>query len=301
LPVLTNKLLVTETLPLPMRGTGTKNFTFEKLVKSSSPTLLHHALTFEYTSNPAWFAVQALPYLMETTNESAEAAWNRYYANALAQKIVASSPRIKQIFATWKTFDTAALISNLQKNQELKSALLHETPWVLQAKTETEQKKNIALLFDLVRMTSELKSSLEKLKAAQSSNGGFVWMKGAPDDRYMTQYIITGLGRLRKLKAVPEEHAAQLGTIETKALRYLETKIAEDYASLIKHKANLKQNNTQQIQIQYLYLRSLYNLKTSATALAAIDYYTKQAAQFWMAQNKYMQGMIALALDRIGR
>ncbi|HZH96383.1 MAG TPA: alpha-2-macroglobulin family protein, partial [Flavisolibacter sp.] len=218
-PVLTNKLLVTETLPLPMRGTGTKNFTFEKLVKSSSPTLLHHALTFEYTSNPAWFAVQALPYLMETTNESAEAAWNRYYANALAQKIVASSPRIKQIFATWKTFDTAALISNLQKNQELKSALLHETPWVLQAKTETEQKKNIALLFDLVRMTSELKSSLETLKGAQSSNGGFVWMKGAPDDRYMTQYIITGLGRLRKLKAVPEEHAAQLSTIETKAVR----------------------------------------------------------------------------------
>lgn len=300
MPVLTNKLLVTETLPLPMRGTGTKNFTFEKLLKSGSPTLLHHALTVEYTANPTWFAVQALPYLIETTNESSEATWNRYYANALAQKIVASSPRIKQIFATWKTFDTAALESNLQKNEELKSALLQETPWVLQAKTEAQQKKNMALLFDLVRMDSELTNSLEKLKQAQSSNGGFVWMKGAPDDRYITQYILIGLGRLRKLKALPEEHAAQLTNIETKALRYLETKIVADYASLIKYKANLKENNIQQVQIQYLYLRSLYNLKTSATATTAIDYYTKQATQFWMTQNKYMQGMIALALHQSG-
>ena len=69
-----------------------------------------------------------------------------------------SSPRIKQIFEKWKTIDTAALLSNLQKNQELKSVLLEETPWVLQAKTEEQQKKNIALLFDMVRMSNELES-----------------------------------------------------------------------------------------------------------------------------------------------
>ena len=48
--------------------------------------------------------------------------------------------------------DTAAFLSNLQKNQELKAVLLEETPWVLEAKTEAQQKKNIALLFDMVRM-----------------------------------------------------------------------------------------------------------------------------------------------------
>jgi hypothetical protein len=39
--------------------------------------------------------------------------------------------------------------------------LLEETPWVLQAKTEAEQKKNIALLFDLVRMSKELNSAMK--------------------------------------------------------------------------------------------------------------------------------------------
>ena len=86
-----------------------------------------------------------------------------------------------------------------RKNEELKAILLEETPWVLQAKSEAEQKKNIALLFDMIRMSHELNSSYEKLKQMQSSNGGFVWFKGGPDDRYMTQYIVTGIGHLKKL------------------------------------------------------------------------------------------------------
>ena len=116
----------------------------------------HHALTVEYTSNPAWYAVQALPYLMEYPYDCAEQTWNRYYANSLASFIANSSPRIKQVFEQWKTKDTAALLTNLQKNEELKAVLLEETPWVLQAKTEAEQKKNIALLFDMIRMSQRI-------------------------------------------------------------------------------------------------------------------------------------------------
>jgi uncharacterized protein YfaS (alpha-2-macroglobulin family) len=56
-----------------MRGSGTKNFSFDKLLKSgTSQTLQNYSLTVEYTSNPAWYAVQALPYLMEYPYECAE-------------------------------------------------------------------------------------------------------------------------------------------------------------------------------------------------------------------------------------
>ncbi|HZI00679.1 MAG TPA: alpha-2-macroglobulin family protein, partial [Flavisolibacter sp.] len=174
IPVLSNKMLVTETMPLPMRGTGTKNFSFEKLIKSNSPTLQHHGLTVEFTSNPSWYAVQALPYLIEQDQEHAEQIWNRYYANALALKIANSAPRIHELFQSWKTKDTAALLSNLQKNEELKAVLLAETPWVLEAKTEAQQKQNISLLFDIVRMSGELKESLQRLQTMQSPNGGFI-------------------------------------------------------------------------------------------------------------------------------
>lgn len=296
--VLTNKTLVTETMPLPMRGSGTKNFSFEKLLKSgNSATLQNQSITVEYTSNPAWYAVQALPYLMEYPYECAEQIWNRYYANALASKIANASPRLKNIFSQWSEADTAALLSNLQKNQELKSALLEETPWVLQAKTEAEQKKNIALLFDMVRMSNEMSGNLEKLKTMQSSNGGFVWFIGGPDDRYITQYIITGIGHLKKLGV----NVDNLNSILKIAIPYLDKKIKEDYDNLVKRKADLKKQQVGYYEIQYLYMRSFFpENKIPAVSQTAYNFYKKQSQQFWVKQNKYMQGMIALALNRSG-
>jgi hypothetical protein len=302
MPVLTNRMLVTETMPLPMRGTGTKNFSFDKLIKSgSSESLQHYALTVEYTSNPAWYAVQALPYLMEYPYDCAEQTWNRYYANSLASFIANSSPRIKQVFEQWKISDTAALLSNLQKNEELKAVLLEETPWVLQAKSESEQKKNIALLFDMVRMSKELNSSYDKLKQMQSPNGGFVWFKGGPDDRYMTQYIVTGIGHLKKLNGYADGQKPKLDEILAIAIPYLDKKIKEDYDNLIKYKTDLKKYSPDYNTVQYLYMRSFFpEYKIAAASKKAYDYFRSRAQLTWTKQNKYMQGMIVLALGRTG-
>ena len=302
LPVLTNRMLVTETLPLNMRGAGTKNFKFDKLLNSgNSETLQNHALTVEYTSNPAWYAVQALPYLMEYPYECAEQTWNRYYANSLATMIANSSPRIKQVFEQWKTEDTAALLSNLQKNEELKSVLLEETPWVLDAKNEEQQKKNIALLFDLVKMSNELNSSYEKLKQMQSSNGGFVWFKGGPDDRYITQYIVTGIGHLKKLNGYTKDQETKLKQILATAIPYLDKKIKEDYDDLVKYKTDLKKYVPGYTEIQYLYMRSFFpEYPTAAASQKAYNYFRERAQKTWAQQNKYMEGMIALALNRTG-
>jgi uncharacterized protein YfaS (alpha-2-macroglobulin family) len=79
LPVLSNRMLVTESMPLSLRGSGTKKFNFEKLINSNnSNSLRNQSLTVEFTSNPAWYAVQALPYMMEYPYDCAEQIWNRY-------------------------------------------------------------------------------------------------------------------------------------------------------------------------------------------------------------------------------
>jgi uncharacterized protein YfaS (alpha-2-macroglobulin family) len=306
LPVLSNKTLVTETLPLPMRGEGSKTFTFKKLTEANSETLQHQALTVEYTSNPAWYAVQALPYLMEYPYECAEQNWNRYYANALASMIVNKAPRIKAVFSKWLDSSKASptgggLEGALQKNQELKTALLEETPWVMQAKSEEQQKKNIALLFDAVRMSNELKANLQKLKAMQLPNGAFPWFKGGSEDRYITQYILTGIGHLIKLNALSENDAAELNSIIKTALTYLDKKIKQDYDNLKKYRADLSKQQVGYNEIQYLYMRSFFpNHAVWGDAQIAYVYYQKQAAQFWTKQNKYAQGMTALALHRKG-
>ncbi|OJV17648.1 MAG: alpha-2-macroglobulin [Dyadobacter sp. 50-39] len=302
LPVLPNRMLVTESLPIYSRGNGERNFMFEKLKNSEkSATLTHQSVTVEFTSNPSWYAIQALPYLMEFPWECAEQTWSRYYANAIAGSIVRSSPRIAQVFSRWKGLDTATLKSNLNKNQELKALLLEETPWVMAAKSETDQKKNIALLFDLVRMGNEQDRMVLKLEDMQNPNGGFPWFEGGPDDRYITQYIVTGIGHLKKMKALDPEQERKVNRLIDKALPYLDARLMEDYAMLLRHKVDLGKHIPDSYAIQYLYMRSFFPTKPVAPASKeAYQHYSQRAKESWISHSKMLQGMIALVMERSG-
>lgn len=299
IPVLTNQMLVTESMPLPMTGNGTKVFNFEKILKSDKSSSLHNwGLTVEYTPNPAWYAVQALPFLEEGNYSNTVSHFSRFYANALAQRIAGSNPKIREIFEEWKSTDTAALLSNLQKNEELKYILLEETPWVMAAKSEEEQKRNIALLFDMTRMQSNLQNSWNKLREMQSVNGGFVWLKGAPEDRYMTQYVITGLGRLAKLGGVPVAMQSEWQEITQKGLAYLDARMKEDYEKLLRSKTDLKNNQLTPLTIHLLYMYSYFDYKVKNST--AYKFYMQQARKFWPEQSNYMKGLIAVAMTRSG-
>lgn len=300
LPVISNRMLITETLPLPVRGTVSKNFGFGKLLKSGeSQSLQQHGITVEFTSNPAWYAVQALPYLTEEKYESAEQVFNRFYANALASHLAGASPKLKAIVEKWKSSDTSAFLSNLQKNEELKSVILQETPWVMEARNESQQKKNIALLFDMVRMSSEMNSSLAKLKDMQSPNGGFVWFNGGPEDRYMTQYILSGLGHLKKLGALPAS-ATQLKEIIGNGISYLDQEMKKDYAQVKKIK-NKTSGDAGYIQVQYLYMRSFFDeIAVPGDVFPAYNYFRNLSKSNWVQMNTMLRGMIALSLFRTG-
>ena len=304
-PVLTNRMLVTESLPLPVRYNQPKTYKLNKLLTNSSTTLTNHNLTLEFTANPAWYAVQALPYMMEFPYECSEQLFSRYYANSIATHIANSSPKIKAVFDSWKRDSesekgSTALLSNLEKNQELKSLLLEETPWVMQAKDETELKKRLALLFDLNKMSNELDAALHKLEKAQVSNGGFPWFPGMPDSRYITQHIVTGMGHLQKLGVIDFQKERKAWNMTENAVRYLDDRIREDYENLKKYKADLSKNNLSSEQIQYLYARSFFQsqIEISSNNKEAFNYYKGQPEKFWLENSRYMQGMIALALHR---
>ncbi|MBN1637847.1 MAG: hypothetical protein JW866_02695, partial [Ignavibacteriales bacterium] len=299
LPVLVNRMLVTESLPLPIRGKTTKEFKFTKLLENKSTTLKHFKYTLEFTSNPAWYAIQALPYMMEYPYECSEQTFNRLYANSIATHIANSSPKIKKVFEQWKTVDKDALLSNLEKNQELKSLLLEETPWVMQAQNETEQKKRVGLLFDLNMMAREKASALKKLFDMQLANGGFPWFPGDRDNRYITQYIVTGFARLGKLNIDYNTANMNVDDKLKKSVEYLDYWIVDDYKNLLKWKVDLEKDHLGYIQIQYLYARSFFpELKMSSETEKVFEYYKGQAKKYWLNKGSYMQGMICIALHR---
>jgi uncharacterized protein YfaS (alpha-2-macroglobulin family) len=303
LPVVTNRMLVTETMPLPIRGKQTKTFKLDKLVNNKSTTLRHQRYTLEFTSNPAWYAIQALPYLMEYPYDCVEQTFSKYYANSIASHIANSNPRIKQVFDTWKNIQPDALLSNLEKNQELKSALLEETPWVLQAKDESQRKRMVGVLFDLNRMAGEQARALDKIVKAQAANGGFSWFPGFPEDRYMTQHIIAGMGHLDVMGVKSVRADDRTWEMVTNALSYLDSKIKRDYDDLKdlarQKKIDLNDNHIGYLQYHYLYIRSYFkDVAIPNSSKEAFDYYLGQAKKYWLSTNMYMQGMACLALHR---
>ena len=302
IPVLSNRMLVTESMPLPIRSNQTKEFNFTKFISQNngSTTLKNHNYTLEFTANPAWYAVQALPYIMEYPYECAEQTFARYYANSLASYIVNSKPKIKTVFESWKNSSPESFLSNLQKNQELKALILEETPWVLQAKNESENKKRVALLFDLNTMSNEMAKAFRKLKKAQTSNGGFWWFEGGPDDWYITQHICNGFGHLGKLNVVKLKEDNEIWDMMYRAVRYCDNRMREEYEWVKKYNKNYKnENHLSYMAIQYLYMRSFFpDIELEKRNKECTEYYKKQEQSYWLQQSRYMQGMIALTLHR---
>ena len=300
LPVLSNRILITESLPINMRKTNRKDFVFLNLLNSDKrESLSHQSITVEYSSNPIWYVVQALPYLMEPSFDCAEQYFNKFYANTLASFICNKNKNIESVFEQWKTKDTSALVSNLEKNESLKSTLLEETPWVLDAKNETTQKKNIAKLFDKNHIQTETNNSITQLIQLQNNSGAFSWFKGGNDDRYMTQYILSGIGHLRSIQAMNDSTYNVLYPLIEKSMLYLDNKINEDYARVLKEPKQMNNNQLSSTAIQYLYLRGFYkDIPVLKDAEKAVAYYTKQAKTYWTKNNRYLQAMIALSLKR---
>jgi hypothetical protein len=293
-PVLSRRVLVTESLPLPMRGPGTKHFDFTRLEESGkSTTLRNQSLTVQMVSNPAWYAVMALPYLMEFPYECAEQTFNRFYANALARTIANSDPKIRRVFDLWKS--TPALESPLEKNPDLKSVMLEETPWLRQAQSESQARKNVGLLFDDNRLNSELDRAFQKLTETQLPDGAWPWFPGGAANDYITLYITTGFGRLRQLGADVDVAPAQ------RALNRLDNWMREEHERLLKDWKKPEDYVPGATDALYLYGRSFFlkDQPIAAENKPAVEFFLRQARQHWLKTDcRQTQGQLAIALQR---
>jgi hypothetical protein len=294
LPVLARRVLITESLPLPIRGPGTRTFEFTSLSNSvDSTTLRHQNLRVEMASNPAWYAVLALPYLMEYPHECAEQVFNRLYANALARHIAGSNPRIRQIFDQWRA--TPALDSPLEKNADLKAIALAETPWVRDAQSESEARRSVGVLFDANRLDAETERALRKLEELLLPEGAWPWFPGGPRNDFISLYLVSGFGRLRQLGVdLPM-------TLPLRALPRLDTWMDDRYQDLKERKLLDRLNIDASIGL-YLYGRSFFMaaLPLPPASQEALGYWLHQAREHWLKLDRQTQGHLALAMTRFG-
>lgn len=302
LPVLSNKEYITETLALPVGGKETRIFPLDSLFNRNSSSATNRKLTVEFTGNPAWYAVQALPALAQPINDNAVSWATAYYANTLAAYILNSNPRIKTILDGWRLHkaDKEVFWSELQKNQDVKNILLEASPWLLEANTEAERKARILTLFDLNNLSNAGITALTKLKELQNSEGAWSWYRGMYASHSMTEYITELFVRLSLLTG--KDAPSEVLSMEQKAFDYLHKAAFDEYRDMLKAEKNGSTISTlSDTAMNYLYLIAISGEKVPPTNEKAYRYFLSKV------NNNLEQGSIsckaksAIILHQAGR
>ena len=91
LPVLSNRELVVNTLPITLHQQGEQNFNLSKLFLNKEGKQAKGAVdakvTVEYTNNPSWLMVKALPAISNPDEENAISLMSAIYANTITAHI----------------------------------------------------------------------------------------------------------------------------------------------------------------------------------------------------------------------
>lgn len=235
LPVLSDKQLIVENVPVQLRGDETKTVDTGKLFNGGSQTATNKKLTVEMTANPQWHVIQALPVLGTPSSDDAMSWSAALYANSLSLHIVKSNPKIKQVFDTWvlQGKDDKDFLSELSKNDELKNIIIEETPWLAEAEDEAARKQRIALLFDVNGMNDRLATAVTNLAQLQLEDGSWPWFKGMSSSPYIILQIVQSLARLKSLGITFD---SQMNNVYQKAIGYLAKEAAEWHSRVIKNK-----------------------------------------------------------------
>ena len=260
IPVLTNRTLVTESLALYANPGEKKAYTLESLASNVSPTLTHHKLALEYTSTPIWYAIQALPALDEPTDPSNLQLFHRYFANSLSAGLLKRYPRIEEVFRQWAEETPDAFLSKLEKNNDLKQIVLSETPWLLEARSETADRRRIANFFDAERTAAMLATLRQLLLDRQNTDGGWSWMPDYPSSTYITLALLRGFSELQQEGCIDLDEDTELATSIHRAIDYVDGEYYQEYLEWVKRE---KENSTfwkkqtfTPICTNYLFVRS---------------------------------------------
>ena len=299
-PVLPNRMLVTDALPFWVNGNETRTFNLSVLtgLAPNSP-VQHERLTVEVTSNPAWAALQSLPYLMEYPYEGAEQIASRLYANYVASSLIdsgpaAGRPEFRRVIDGWATNPPK---SPLTTNAELKAVTLENSPWLAEGKSETERTARLGQLFDKNRLANEQRMAVEKLRQLQNGNGGFSWFSGMQPDLTMTLHILTVMGRIGQVASATGavQPAVDLGDIQKKAFGYVDTEMKRWVAE---HQKQKNKNPSAYLPIQYLYARTVGT--TPPLDKTVVAYLQKLIVKNWLSESLQGQALAVMALTRSG-
>ena len=252
LPILDDLQEITESYPLTLgRQEKMVNIPDTSVFRKVSSS--YRKLIVEYTSNPVWSAVEALPTISRPLSYNASSLSNSFYALTMAAMEAKRHPEILSLAESWRkagSIDSVYLL--LERNQELKQIVLDETPWVASADAERSRLENLAQLFDSITLSYKRLSYLDRLLDLQSRSGGWSWYKGMPDNLWMTISIAENLARLNTI--APQMMPERAVTALSQSMSYIDAEVGRWILDVEK----MERKNKTKVKVPHTLLRYLY-------------------------------------------
>lgn len=205
-------------------------------------------VTLQFCENPAWYVATALPGIRSSESRDALSASAAIFSAAVADGLLRDQPDIAEALREWSRSDRSdsTLTSMLERNADLKIVLLNATPWMMDARSQTERMERLALLFNPQEIRSTYASSIALLKKLQCADGGLAWTPLFPQSSlWATENALLTFGKLRQLGWLPANK--ELNDIIARSLAYMDNTVAA-YAR--KHRDSTDET--------YVYIRALY-------------------------------------------
>lgn len=245
-------------------------------------------VTLQFCENPVWYVVTALPGLLDIEASTANEAAASIFSAAIATGLLRDNPVIAEAFKEWAASDKSdrTLTSMLERNEDLKQVLLASTPWMLDAKNDSERMSRLSLLFDEKTVNSTVKANIATLKKLVRGNGGWAWNSyGTKASKWATENVLLLFGQLRSLGYLPE--SADLTKMICSALGWLDSEAATTFRKYPKTDFTL-----------YVYLRERFkDMKGAPNANSAIITATTQRIiADWKSASVFDKGIYARIL-----
>ena len=244
----------------------------------------------DFTENPVWTVVSALPGLRTNDIDSSIEAAASLFSAAVADGLMKRYPEIARALRRWSTNpNDSALVSQLEKNDQLKAILLNDTPWVGQALSQTQRMQRLVLLLDNKNTSAVIADAIDRLGCCFTSEGAWCWTPRYPEpSRWATDMILDMLGSLNRLQMLPVDD--KLSQMAESAIRWTDRQAVKAYAE------SPKQDFT-----EYAYLRSLWtDVKPSSAAAKVIRAQVNRILSGWSDHSVVLKGADALILNANG-
>ena len=266
LPVLSALQQTQSTVPFTLTNSKPAIVSLKSLdYKKNSPC---QRLTVEYTGNPAWTALNALPTTLNYQTHCLTQIAANYCALTLLQQILQQNPQIRSLLAT-RADSVPAVMLPLANNAALKQLILSETPWISAADRERERLSG--LKDDSTTMAMKQATMLQHLQQMQSGDGGWQWYPGMKPSTWLSLDVAEMLVRLKTL--APAATSA-VSPMLNKALAYLDREAANAVAEMKKYKPQTIPTQW----LRYLYIVAYNGHNATDNEQSATDKSAKRTA-----------------------